>query len=84
MTNKKLIQEIESILKELNQDRLEKIKAYAESLFHINDEALDIKEEQAVEILGYNPTSQIDDWEWEAMLKRDKMSQDILKQKESK
>jgi hypothetical protein len=84
MANAKLIQEINSYLEHITTERLEKIREYALSLLHVNDEILNLKEEQSIEILGYNPTEHIDDWEWEQMLKRDQMSQERLKNKEEK
>lgn len=84
MANAKLIQEINSYLEHITTERLEKIRDYTLSLLHINDEKLNLKEEQSIEILGYNPTDHIPDWEWDAMLKRDQMSQERLKNKEEK
>ena len=84
MANAKLIQEINSYLEHITTERLEKIRDYTLSLLHINDEILNLKEEQAVQILGYSPTDHIPDWEWAQMIKRDQMSQERLKNKEEK
>lgn len=70
-----------SILSQLTEEEVTKVCDYAESLLTIDKELLDLKEQQAIETLGYNPTQHIDDWEWEAMLKRDQMSEDMEKNK---
>lgn len=69
------------IISQLNEAEVDKVCSYAESLLTVDRELLDLKEQQAIETLGYNPTQHIDDWEWEAMLKRDKMSQEMEKSK---
>lgn len=48
-------------------------------------ELLDAQEAACIKQLGYNPTSFIEDWEWEAQLKRLEMSNlKESKQNESK
>lgn len=73
MASKKVQKLIEQIGKLRSQD-VDKVASYVEGLLSIDHELLDLKEEQAAEICGYNPTSHIDDWEWEAMLRRKNMS----------
>ena len=38
------------------------------------DDLQTLKEEQAIEVAGYNVASELPDHEWEAMLKRNEMS----------
>ena len=74
MNTRTFLLKIEGLIDELRAEDLDKIFNYAYELSKIDHEALDVKEQQAVQTLGYNPTSQISDWEWEAQLKRNQLS----------
>lgn len=74
MKQKQLDQMVE-VFHNLSTKDAGKVLTYAKSLAEIDHEALDTKEANAVQALGYNPTTHIPDWEWQAQLKRAKLAE---------
>jgi len=67
---KHCIKLINDSLRDLTTERLAKLADYALSLMDVDEEALQIAEQQAIEICGYNPTENISDHDWAVMQKR--------------
>lgn len=70
----KLIERIAKEVKQLTPERQQLVWDYVLSLASIDEEALQRKEEEAIAQLGYNPTTDLSDWEWDAMERRNQMS----------
>lgn len=57
-------------LRNLTTERLVLLTDYCLSLVEVDEEALQIAEQQAIEVCGYNPTANISEHDWAVMQKR--------------
>ena len=67
---KACISSLTASFKELTTERLTLLTDYANSLVAIDEEALQVAEQQSIDICGYNPTKDISDHDWAVMQKR--------------
>ena len=75
---------IQHAVERIEKDDLRKVLIYVNSLIEVDKVALQIKEDQAIEILGFNPSDTIPDHEWDAQLKRLAMSDEKEKLNDTK
>ena len=67
---KMCISRLKDTFRLLNTERLALLADYANSLIEIDEDKLQLAEQQAIEICGYNPTADISEHDWAVMQKR--------------
>ncbi len=76
---KACIEQIKGSFKDLTTERLALLADYSESLIAVDEEALQVAEQQAIDICGYNPTEHISEHDWAVMQKRNEEALEIEK-----